>query len=202
MNRLPLIFLGIFLVFASAWVGLLVVPYFQFGQLDRITDEITGETFPPSFSGKAQIGQQVYMANGCIYCHSQQIRPDTFGSDIKRGWGIRRTVARDYIDDKTVLLGTMRTGPDLTNIGRRQPSRQWHHLHLYDPQTEVPGSTMPPSRFLYRKQKIGFRPSSNALPIKGVEEGYEIVPTEDAENLVTYLLSLDKSYPLPEAPID
>ena len=34
----------------------------------------------------------------------------------------------------------MRTGPDLLNIGARQPSVDWHLLHLYNPRAVVEGS--------------------------------------------------------------
>jgi len=202
MNRLSLLLFGIFLTFASAWVGLVMVPYFQLGNLKPEVDEITGEMAPPSMSGLADAGRKVYAANGCIYCHSQQLRPETFGSDIKRGWGVRRTVARDYIGEKPVMLGTMRTGPDLSNIGRRQTSAEWHHLHLYEPEAVVPGSLMPPYRFLYKKRPIAGEPSEDALEIDGIEPGYEVVPTREAKALVAYLLSLDKAYSLPEAPTE
>jgi cytochrome c oxidase cbb3-type subunit 2 len=74
-------------------------------------------------------GREVYIANGCVYCHSQQPRAKAFAPDFSRGWG-RATVAGDYAYDQPHLLGTMRTGPDLMNIGVRQPSEQWHLGHL------------------------------------------------------------------------
>lgn len=201
MNRMLSLFIGIFATFAFAWVGLIVIPYFQLGHLQPFETE-DGDVFPPPLSGLAQYGRKVYAANGCVYCHSQQIRGGS--SDIARGWGVRRTVARDYMNDRPVLLGSMRIGPDLTNIGKRQPSAEWHHLHLYQPQVVSPGSTMPPFRFLYKKQKIVGEPSSSALKLKGSdapEAGYEIIPTREAKALVAYLLSLDRTYSLPEDPV-
>ena len=56
---------------------------------------------------------------------------------------------------------------------------------------------MPPYRYLFKKQKIGGQRSADALNVP-VEDGFEIVPTADAKNLVGYLLSLDKSHPLKE----
>jgi cytochrome c oxidase cbb3-type subunit 2 len=52
------------------------------------------------------------------------VRSSAFGADIARNWGQRRSVARDYIFDRPHLMGTMRTGPDLANIGARQPTRE------------------------------------------------------------------------------
>ena len=78
----------------------------------------------------------MYIANGCIYCHSQQPRDPIQAPDDKRGWG-RASVAADYHYDKPHLLGTMRTGPDLFNIGVRQPSADWHLGHLFQPRAYV-----------------------------------------------------------------
>ena len=63
----------------------------------------------------------------------------------------------------------------------------------------VEGSIMPSFAFLYEKQEIGGKPSDKALPLEGVEEGYEIVPSRRAEALVAYLKSLRLDYALPEA---
>jgi cytochrome c oxidase cbb3-type subunit 2 len=200
----PLLFLGIFLTLASSWVGLTVIPQMQFGGLQSTKIEETGRDYPLDTWGAASKGRDLYRANGCIYCHSQQVRPQGFGADIERGWGTRRSVSRDYLYDKPVFLGTMRTGPDLTNIGQRQPSVDWHLSHLYDPQITSKGSTMPPFRFLFAQRKIGAKPSPDALKLTGEfapPPGYELVPTENAKDLVAYLLSLRADAALPEAPI-
>ncbi|MBU6402262.1 MAG: cbb3-type cytochrome c oxidase subunit II [Verrucomicrobia bacterium] len=200
----PLLFLGIFFTLASSWCGLVLMPQLQFGGLEPVKLEATGQFYPLPRSGLALEGLQVYRANGCIYCHSQQVRPADFGSDIKRGWGKRRSVSRDYIYDKPVMLGTMRTGPDLTNIGERQTSLDWQYQHLYNPQITSKGSIMPPFPFLFEQRRIGHHPSPDALKLVGEfapPPGYEIVPTRDAKALVAYLLSLKSDVPLPEAPI-
>ncbi|HOW67055.1 MAG TPA: cbb3-type cytochrome c oxidase subunit II [Candidatus Paceibacterota bacterium] len=201
MNYGPLLFLGVFLTLASSWVGLVLVPQIQFGRLEPVKIEETGEIYPMARSGLAEQGRELYRAYGCVYCHSQQVRAEDFGADIQRGWGKRRSVARDYLRDKPVLLGTMRTGPDLTNIGMRQPSVSWHLLHLYDPQMTSAGSIMPPYAFLFDRQKQGLQKSPDALPLSGKfspDPGYEIIPSPEARALVAYLLSLKSSASLPE----
>lgn len=205
MNHLPLLFLGIFATFFSSWIGLVLYPYVAIGDLRQTTDPNTEQLVPPKPSGLAVAGQRVYASAGCIYCHSQQVRqPYITTSDIQRGWGNRPTVARDYIHEQPVFLGTMRTGPDLANVGRRWTDANWHHRHLYEPAEVSPGSIMPSYRYLYRIRKIEGQPSRDAvLGLKGKHApppGYEVVPTEEAKALVAYLLSLDRSYPLPEAP--
>jgi len=201
MNYGPLIFLGVFLTVASSWCGLVLIPQLQFGRQEPVRIEETGELYPQARSGLAQQGREVYRANGCIYCHSQQVRPAGFGADEARNWGPRRTVARDYLFDKPVMLGTMRTGPDLSNIGLRQTSVAWHYSHLYNPQSTSKGSIMPPFPFLFEKRKIGARPSPEALklpPELAPPSGYEVVPRSEGRMLVQYLLSLKANAPLPE----
>jgi cytochrome c oxidase cbb3-type subunit 2 len=103
------------------------------------------------------------------------------------------------------MLGTMRTGPDLTNIGERQADAAWHYRHLYNPQITSPGSIMPPHAFLFDVRTIGQAGrSTNALVLEGPfapPAGQEVIPTRRAEQLVAYLRSLKSSGDLPEAPV-
>jgi cbb3-type cytochrome oxidase cytochrome c subunit len=119
MKGLQPLFLGIFGIFAFSWLGMTVVPNLQIGSLDPQTDEDGGDVYPSPPSGMALRGAQVYAANGCVYCHSQQVRPEYGGSDLERKWGERRSAPRDYIFQPIVFLGEMRTGPDLANVGHR-----------------------------------------------------------------------------------
>jgi cytochrome c oxidase cbb3-type subunit II len=203
MNYGPLLFLGMFLTLASSWCGLVLIPQLQFGRIEPVKIEETGESYPLARSGLAEQGRDLYRSYGCLYCHSQQVRPEDFGTDIQRGWGRRRSVARDYLRDKPVMLGTMRTGPDLTNIGVRQPSASWHMVHLYQPDITSKGSVMAPYPFLFEKRKLGRLPSPDALPLSGIYSpgpDYEIVPRPEAKALVAYLLSLKSgNTPLLEA---
>ena len=153
--------------------------------------------------GTAAQGARVYAANGCLYCHSQFVRAQDEGNDIDRKWGTRRTVARDYMFDRQVFLGTSRLGADLSNVGVRQTDPQWFYRTLYSPQTMSPEVSMPAYRWLFETREIQGQPSVDALKFRepgGASPGYEIVPTEEGKALVGYLLSLKKNYPLPEAP--
>jgi cbb3-type cytochrome oxidase cytochrome c subunit len=291
MKGLLPLFLGIFGTFMFSWVGLTVVPNAQIGHLDPQSDEEGTDVYPLPPSGMAERGRHVYNANGCVYCHSRWLRPDYAGADIERKWGDRRSAPRDYIFDRPVLLGKMRTGPDLSNIGKRAPSEEenaaaastspsaaaspaaaapaaaaatagsassspasspaapahspaaatassspaaaatvspaaqaatstsslgsenqpnevpmystaWHHRHLYSPRSVTPESIMPAYRFLYDKRPISGQPSADALKLTGKDapsEGWEIVPTYDAQCLVAFLLSQNQSHPLKEA---
>jgi cbb3-type cytochrome oxidase cytochrome c subunit len=113
------LFLGIFGIFAFSWLGMTVVPNLQIGALNPQSDEEGIDIYPLPASGMAARGAQVYAANGCFYCHSQQVRPDYAGSDLERKWGDRRSAPRDYIFEPIAFLGNMRMGPDLANAGHR-----------------------------------------------------------------------------------
>lgn len=122
MKGLTALFLGIFGTFAFSWAGLTLIPNYQIGHLDPQSDEEGTDIYPVPKSGMADRGRKIYAANGCNYCHSQQVRADYAASDIDRKWGVRRSAPRDYIFERPALLGKMRLGPDLSNVGKRAPS--------------------------------------------------------------------------------
>ncbi len=121
MKGLVPLFLGIFGTFAFSWAGLTMIPNAQIGHLDPQFDEDGNDPYPAPKSGMAEKGRRIYVANGCVYCHSQQVRPDYAAADIDRKWGERRSAPRDYVFERPALLGKMRMGPDLSNIGKRAP---------------------------------------------------------------------------------
>jgi cytochrome c oxidase cbb3-type subunit II len=143
-------------------------------------------------------GRQVYIANGCVYCHSQQPRAKGYAPDFARGWG-RATVAGDYAYDEPHLMGTMRTGPDLMNIGVRQPSVAWHLGHLYQPRAFVPGSIMPSYPYLFALRERAEKDEVAVIVPGSSSGGRVLVASREALDLVSYLLSLDRSYPIGEA---
>jgi cytochrome c oxidase cbb3-type subunit 2 len=200
-----LIYAGVLFTILASMFGLVFEPERQLGGQELaevVVDPVLGTMgeYPVPLDYNAELGRKVYQSMGCVYCHSQQVRPEGFGADIDRGWGTRRTVSRDYLFDSPHLLGTMRTGPDLANIAVRQPSYEWHHLHLYDPRITSPGSIMPSFRFMYRKGQLRAREKlprgAIALP---ETNGEYIFPKSQAGQLYSYLMTLNKSAPLPEA---
>ena len=122
MKGLAPLFLGIFGTFAFSWIGLTVIPTWQIGHLNPESDEEGTDIYPRPQSGMFTRGEHVYAANGCVYCHSQQVRADYIADDIERKWGNRRSAPRDYIFERPVFLGKMRMGQDLANIGARAPA--------------------------------------------------------------------------------
>ena len=126
----PLV-LGIFGTFTFSWVGLILIPNLQIGHLDPQMDEEGTDIYPMPQSGMAERGRHIYAANGCVYCHSEQLRAEYAAADLDRErdaapeprpkWGQRRSAPRDYIFNRPVLLGKERMGPDLSNIGKAAP---------------------------------------------------------------------------------
>ena len=203
MNKNTSLFFGAFLLFGASWLGLVAYPYLTFAGLRQSKDDATGALAPQGNPGTATQGARVYAANGCFYCHSQYIREKDEGNDIDRKWGTRRTVARDYMFDQQVFLGTSRLGADLTNVGVRQTDPQWFYRILYDPRSMSREVSMPDYRWLFETREIQGQPSADAVKLEGEmapPSGYEVVPTAEGKALVGYLLSLKKNYPLPEAP--
>ena len=203
MSSGPMIFLGVLFTLATSFWGLIVVPQRQVGMGQPVALKFTGELYPSARPGLAQRGAQVYRANGCVECHTQQVRPRGYGSDLDRpGWGARRTVAQDYLRDQPVQIGSLRIGPDLTNIGARQTNATYHLSHLYNPQLTAPGSMMPRYVYLFQRRplKRGQAPSVAALQAEATSD-VEIIPTEDALALAAYLLSLKSEAALFEAPL-
>ena len=199
MNQGPLLFLGIFFSMALSFGGLILGPHLKIGRQQDVFVEAANVLYPADRAGLAEEGAQVYRSMGCVECHTQQVRG--LGGDRKRGWGARITVAQDYLGDYPVMLGNLRVGPDLANVGVRQPDTKQLLMHLYDPRSVVPKSTMSRYQFLFEKRKIKpTGPSRDALPVK-VEAGHEVVPTHRATALVAYLQSLNATIPLFEAPL-
>jgi cbb3-type cytochrome oxidase cytochrome c subunit len=122
MKGLAPLFLGIFGTFAFSWIGLTVIPTWQIGHLNPESDEEGTDIYPRPQSGMFKQGEHVYAANGCVYCHTQQVRADYIADDIERKWGNRRSAPLDYIFERPVFLGKMRMGQDLANIGARAPA--------------------------------------------------------------------------------
>jgi cytochrome c oxidase cbb3-type subunit 2 len=130
-------------------------------------------------------GRDVYVAEGCFYCHTQQIRP--LSGDKPFG---RPSAPGDYAYQTPELLGSERNGPDLSNIGKRQSSSIWQYIHLYEPRAVVPQSIMPAFPWLFRVVER-VPPGEKAVPLppsfapKGV-----VIPSDEGKALVAYLLSL------------
>ena len=82
MNHGPLLFLAAFFALASSWCGFVLAPQLQVGQMQQTNTLSDGATYPVARPGEAQQGLQVYRANGCASCHSQQVRQSGTVCDV------------------------------------------------------------------------------------------------------------------------
>ncbi|OFZ53804.1 MAG: hypothetical protein A2428_05465 [Bdellovibrionales bacterium RIFOXYC1_FULL_54_43] len=197
MNRAIILFLGVLATFISALFGINLIPKLQ---IDTVRPE--GTLLPYGYSELAARGRKIYIREGCLYCHTQQVRPKQDGSDIPRGLGMRQTAVDDYVHDNPIVLGTSRTGPDLMNIGIRQPSDEWHLLHLYNPRIVSQGSVMPSFPWLFKEQVTA---ADTGVPLKIPDKFMPknkrpIIPTDEALALVEYLKSLKRDYKVKGVP--
>jgi cytochrome c oxidase cbb3-type subunit II len=253
------IFLAAFAVLATSWGTFVLVPQLQLGGAEQVAVLNSSDVYPLNRPGEAAQGLQIYRANGCAACHTEQVQQTgvacnvvltaagknpsavsnlvstlklrglteqeaeaaagkitvaggksethiiATGPDISRGWGLRHSVAEDFLYDNPVQLGSIRIGPDLAGAGLRLrlTNPDWLLLHLYSPRSVMGDSAMPPFRYLFETKKIEATPSPDALNLFGKEAppaGYEVVPKPEAKQLVAYLLSLQADVPLYDAP--
>ncbi len=139
-------------------------------------------------------GLAVYVAEGCPYCHTQQVRP----LDMDRPYG-RPSAPGDYarLRPQDVwrmtpgLLGTERTGPDLCNVAARQPSETWNLIHICNPRAVVADSVMQAYPWLFTVKK---EPAPDdivvPLPPEYAPPVGKVTATSRAKALVAYLLYL------------
>ena len=185
MNKLILIAGGSTLVYLVLAVLMGVLPGIQ------LSNTPPGPGVNPLTALQEQ-GRSVYVANGCSYCHTQQVRP----LEQDKAFG-RPSAPGDFKYQTPELLGSERTGPDLTNVSQRQPSEVWQYIHLYNPRAVVPQSIMPAFDWMF--QVVDSAPPGVTpvpLPTAYAPTHGVVVPGHDAQALVAYLLSL-KQPPLP-----
>jgi len=245
------------LALGGSTLGFVLAPAVQLGGIQQTTVLNTADIYPPQRTGDATLGLQVYRANGCAACHTEQVRQDGVacevvltapganpaavtnllatltltnltkeaadlvagqitglggkvethivpnGADLDHGWGVRHSVAEDYLYDYPVQLGGLRAGPDLASIGVRSPDAGLQLKHLYAPKSVNSNSRMPSFKYLFTVQKIGDAPSPDALNLSGTDAapaGFEVVPKPEARQLAAYLLSLRANLPVYDAP--
>jgi cytochrome c oxidase cbb3-type subunit II len=183
---------GIYLVLVAA---VAIVPALQ-----------EGERYPPPDQPVDELvarGRALYLSYGCIYCHTQQIRGDerlrspatgevpVLAPDRRFGLD-RPTTAEEYAGEDPPLFGSERIGPDLTAVGTRLPSAQWHYWHLYDPQAVSPDSIMQGLPWLFRVGRKGEEPKpgeEKVMPLAALHLQGRLFAEPDAVALVEYLLS-------------
>ena len=197
--------IGLTVAFGLPWVVAIAVPYVRMSHLEPIdfdeeVDERTG-AYEFARAGRTD-GAAIYGANGCALCHTQLIRPTSAGTDMYRenwagepanaGEGTkdsrRETNPYDFSGEKFAYIGQGRVGQDLSNVAIRAAkngakqgitAEQWLLNHLYDPQETDYKSVCPSMSFMFK--------------------GSAKEPKPNAKALASYLMSMRKDNPIPQA---
>ena len=179
MNNVGYLILACFLIYGTLAIFMGVVPGTVLSQSSPAPGLLP-------LTAQQQHGREIYVGEGCSYCHTQFVRP--LQQDLVFG---RPSIAGDYAFSTPELLGTERTGPDLSNIGARQPSEVWQYLHLWNPRAVVSGSIMPQYPWLFIiKPKADPNDTVVAVPPAFAPPSGVVVTSQDVRDLVAYLKSL------------
>lgn len=159
----------IFLTFAGGLVFTLLVP--SFNENWSFNTSKDQEHYHKPYTPLQARGRLIYQREGCVYCHTQQVRP--LQGEMER-YSIGTSLAvpadeREYVYDRPHFLGTRRIGPDISREGGKY-NDDWQYSHLYNPRQMVPGSIMPSFTWLFDKD-----PDGNPIP------------KDDARALVAYI---------------
>ena len=178
-------------VVASFSILVLVVP-----NLVR-TDEIRAISLAKPLTAIEVAGRDVYISEGCHVCHTQMVR--NIEPEVKRDG--RANKEADDIYEFPNLWGSKRTGPDLTNLGRKY-SVQWQRLHLINPRQVVPTSLMPTYSWLFEQVLTGDEIEAKIRVLQGLGVPYTDNDIEGArlavkgitkgDALIQYLQSLGR----------
>ncbi|MGC7870861.1 cbb3-type cytochrome c oxidase subunit II [Desulfosporosinus sp. SYSU MS00001] len=95
-------------------------------------------------------GRQIYMSEGCNWCHTQEVRTgeENSGTVFRRGDIGEVTLPSWYAAQNPLLIEQHRRGPDLSHVWTRWPSVTWQKTHLENPEQLNPGTWMPPFSYL------------------------------------------------------
>jgi len=103
-------------------------------------------------SNSAFHGRAVYLANGCVYCHSGFTRPQDVYAGLYYLYP-RAAQPGDFrgVSQSPNIMGSARTGPDLSQEGGNHPDT-WHVAHYNNPRNTMPLSIMPSFKFLSQSE--------------------------------------------------
>jgi cbb3-type cytochrome oxidase cytochrome c subunit len=141
LDRIPMAFVmaagvAVALAVAAGWRGRMRVAVLAGVALLAIGVEAARR--PAADAAAVDRGRAVYVAEGCIHCHSRYVRPASPDLDA---WGPPAEPG-EVIGERPVLIGNRRQGPDLLRVGARR-SASWLKLKLEDPARFAAGTPMP-----------------------------------------------------------
>jgi cytochrome c oxidase cbb3-type subunit 2 len=141
------------------------------------------KSHPLAFISRQELirkGEEIYAIEGCWYCHSDQTR--TLVQDVvangSDSYPAPPSSANEYIYQKVTFLSTRRIGPDLSRVGIKRPSRDWHKAHFWAPKTASSGSIMPSFRHFFDNDPRGTSPEKMGIPNYKFEAIFQYLMTK------------------------
>lgn len=138
---------------------------------------------PLGFRSRAELialGEHIYAIEGCWYCHTDQTR--TLVQDVvlngSDSYPAPPSSANEYIYQKITFPGTRRIGPDISRVGVKRPSRDWHKGHFWSPKTASQGSIMPAFRHFFDADPRGTDKKTTGIPNYQFEAIFQYLMTK------------------------
>lgn len=126
------------------------------------------------------LGEHIYAIEGCWYCHTDQTR--TLVQDVvlngSDSYPAPPSSASEYIYQKITFPGTRRIGPDISRVGIKKPSRDWHKGHFWSPKTASKGSIMPAFHHFFDDDPRGTSKNTVGIPNYRFEAIYQYLMTK------------------------
>ena len=150
---------------------------------DNLKDLKEMQNHPLGFKSRAEliaVGEHIYAIEGCWYCHTDQTR--TLVQDVvlngSDSYPAPPSSANEYIYQKITFPGTRRIGPDISRVGIKRPSRDWHKGHFWSPKTASKGSIMPAFRHFFDDDPRGTAVNTMGIPNYKFEAIYQYLMTK------------------------
>lgn len=125
-------------------------------------------------------GEQIFANEGCWYCHTDQTR--TLVQDLvlngSESFPAPPSAANEYIYDHVTFTGTRRIGPDISRVGVKRPSRDWHKSHFWSPKTASRGSIMPSFQHFFDNDPRGTARNVMGVPNYKFEAVFQYLMTK------------------------
>lgn len=138
---------------------------------------------PLGFHSRADLialGEHIYAIEGCWYCHTDQTR--TLVQDVvangSDSYPAPPSSANEYIYQKVTFPGTRRIGPDISRVGIKRPSRDWHKGHFWSPKTASQGSIMPAFHHFFDADPRGTGKNVTGIPNYKFEAIFQYLMTK------------------------
>lgn len=150
------------------------------GEPIKDLDQLKGALHFYSRKDLISLGEHIFAIEGCWYCHTDQTR--TLVQDVvlngSESYPAPPSSANEYIYQKITFGGTRRIGPDISRVGVKRPSRDWHKSHFWSPKTASKGSIMPAFQHFFDADPRGTGKGQIGIPNYRFEAVFQYLMTK------------------------